>query len=139
MKEKLPKVIPPRDAVCLSFWQPWAHLICFWHKNVENRSWRPGPKYIGHHFWIHAAARRMTEDEREDFADEWPELEHMLDEMSYGAIVGRSRLEGVYGNFDSEWATKGSLHWHLTERLACEPIPHRGKQGLWPYRAEEAA
>lgn len=129
----LPSIEPPDGAACLTLWQPWAYLMFFDDKNVENRGWAAPRQYVGKHLWIHAGARKMTRDEREDFLDEWPEHADALATMTYGAIVGRTKLEGCHRNFQSRWATLGSVHWHMTNRLACRPIPYKGAQGIWRY------
>ena len=39
----------------LSIKQPWADLIAYGHKNIENRTWKAPKDMIGERFLIHAA------------------------------------------------------------------------------------
>jgi hypothetical protein len=41
----------------LSIMQPWASLIAFGHKAIENRTWRPPTSMIGQRFAIHASKK----------------------------------------------------------------------------------
>ena len=126
---------------CLSVQQPWASLICSGIKDVENRSWRvneaPG------RILIHAGkTQRKVDDlplfyaviiDNASINGIMPEI----DDMPLGAIIGWADIVGFEEDSDSIWAGDKADHgsewkWKIGKAgLFKEPIPYRGKQGLF--------
>lgn len=137
----------------LSLWQPWATLIAVGHKKVETRSWPT--RYRGP-IAIHAAKRKLTDDEHELLHELAYEFNINLPaQLQLGAIVAIASLWDCYqmSRHDCEIQTEleehvggwepGRYAWCLHNVTALrEPIPARGAQGLWqwePTAAIEAA
>ena len=124
----------------LSLWQPWASLMAVGAKTIETRSW--STNYHGL-VGIHAAKSRE--------GLEWwahPAFQSALRtggihgplDDSYGAVIAVGELmdciliqhaplgdEGEFGNYEpGRWAWR----FRNLQRLP-EPIPWRGRQGLW--------
>lgn len=142
----------------LSLWQPWASLCCISHpddaarsvKGFETRGW--STRYRGP-LLIHAA-QRFTRAERE--ACNWDLIAEQLadadldpDDLPRGAIIGRVQLVEVHpamavvGTAD-EYAldmghyAPGRFAWEITEpELFAEPVPYRGRQGLFNVSSGE--
>jgi len=125
----------------LTIRQPWAQLIIYGIKDVENRSWQT--KYRGP-LLIHAGLTVDREDERyyrelcqeEDLP--WPTP------VPTGCIVGIVQLVDCVTESDSEWFY-GPFGWVLEKALQFEtPIPFTGRLGLYevpdeliaPFRQE---
>lgn len=125
---------------CLSIQQPWGSLICGGIKDVENRSWRvndaPG------RILIHAGkSMRFNPEELPLFFDVRmsnaitcgyvPEIE----DMPMGALIGYADIVGFTEECTSDWAQEGhgaEWKWQIENaRLFKEPIPYRGRQGLF--------
>lgn len=125
---------------CLSIQQPWASLICGGIKDVENRSWRvndaPG------RILIHAGkSMRFNPEENPLFFEILmsnattcgyiPELA----DMPMGAIIGYADIVGFTEECTSDWAQEGhgaEWKWQIENaKLFKEPIPYRGRQGLF--------
>ena len=134
----------------LSLWQPWASLIAADAKRIETRGRRT--KHRGA-LAIHAARRppdRMELDD--DLLRILARLNLKLEELPLGAVVATCNLhacvdvecllnqrnsvlprltpeEEVCGNF-----APGRFAWLLDEiKPLAEPVPARGKQGLWTW------
>jgi hypothetical protein len=111
--------------IALTVKQPWAQLIIDGHKEIENRSWptkHRGPLVI------HAGLGR----DREAMV----RFGHLLpDVLPAGAAMGLVQLtDCAYDGYDGydEHAEAGYWHWLLEEPMAFpEPIPMKGKLGLW--------
>lgn len=125
---------------CLSIQQPWASLICSGIKDVENRSWRinnaPGK------ILIHAGkTMRDNKDNMPLFYNiiiENAIIEGRLPkwkDMPRCAIIGYADIVDFVENSDSIWAQEGpGAEWKWVienSRLFKEPIPYKGKQGLF--------
>lgn len=111
--------------------QPWAWLIINGSKNIENRSWGPG-KALGWRIAIHAGLRidhRGYELARRLGVDPPP-----LSEIERGAIVGTVVVTGVVESSLSPWFI-GPKGWELADPRPCEPIPAKGRLGLWSIAA----
>ena len=139
----------------ISLWQPWATLVAVGAKCCETRSW--GTSYRGP-IVIHAAKRWslelrdlcLTEPFLGALAMHRPNqagafyLEDCLDEVCpRGVIVATAHLdacvsidlrttpvdrrEQAFGDY-----SPGRFRWDLTDvRRFAEPIPYRGRQGLF--------
>lgn len=137
----------------ISIRQPWASLVAWGFKDVENRSsWRykhRGPMVI------HASsslpylndlqeARRLAEED-----ELGPNVLKSLHPDTYaggifepGAIVGIGNLANVYGPEDetpddaialaSPWAAEDANYWlYFDEAIPVEPLSYKGRVGLF--------
>ncbi len=123
----------------LTLWQPWASLIAWGEKQYETRSW--GTAYRGD-LAIHAGKKCVPN------ATLWHETMRKYDfkNLPSGVIVAIARLETVIRMdrnilawiSDKEYAhgdwDEGRWAWLLVDiRPLKEPIPAKGKQGLWDW------
>lgn len=119
----------------LTLHRPWAALILLAGKDVENRGWMTG--YRGP-LLIHAgqtwdedaldfAARIPTGPEA--MADDW--VSSNPDDHAAG-IIGVVELVDVVRDYPSPWSVRGQYQWVRTDpHMFLEPIPCKGRQGLW--------
>ena len=128
---------------CLSVRQPWAWLIIHGGKDVENRTWRT--RYTGP-LLIHAAATRPSLEEYQEAcelqsaatgwmatpcgAEPLPGVP-AIDELVYGAIIGRVCMAGCAVTTYSPWGILGCWNWLLADPEPLGPIPYQGRQGLF--------
>ena len=133
----------------LSLWQPWATLIAIGAKRYETRSWLTSYRGL---LAIHAAKRPIVGTELN------PAIRAVLDhhgtppnDLPLGAVLcvvrlvevvpseqviaraqsdKRVRLEELnYGNY-----APGRYAWKMEiVKVAPEPIPAKGAQGLWTW------
>lgn len=116
--------------------QPWASLIIAGKKTIELRTWRIEPQTIA----IHAGASWDKRGNNHEGINELArsaiigtvEVTHISDAVlelqsktglkarDYAAAIGKAESEGnrLYA-------------WHLRNPTPCEPIPCKGKLGLW--------
>lgn len=125
----------------LSLRQPWAALVVYYGKNIENRRWSTrhrGP------FLVHAA-RGMTRrefDEAYDFAvevlgDGAPREAELRAMLTFGGIIGAARLVDVLPPCGSLFACQHD--WHMPEQhgfvledvRAVPFVPWRGELGFF--------
>ncbi len=121
---------------------PWAWAIARGGKRIENRTWRT--RYRGP-LAIHAAARIDREDL--DLAVAWADLDPggprrtpMADAVAAwcretaGSVVAYCRLVDCLPPerfCDDRWAMPGCWHWVLDDVEEVDPVPARGRLGLW--------
>jgi hypothetical protein len=92
---------------CLSMHQPWASLVIEGIKRVEGRSW---PSSYKGPLWIHAAAKKPSEEEIKEVESQYSEL-FFPDRPAFpsryptGVLLGRVELQEVVSR--SERAAKG--------------------------------
>ena len=116
---------------CISIQQPWAGLILTGYKDVENRSWSTA--YRGR-LAIHAGAK-MYEDSFVSASAIMKRIGKRIDprgmsEFTRSAIVGYVDLVDVVTESASPWFV-GEFGWVLANPVAIEPIPYKGKLGLF--------
>lgn len=148
MNEKFPAGILEQAAVeegrqgvplvwkALSVRQPWAAMIMFLAKDIENRSW--GTKFRGR-FLVHAA-KGMTRDEWQDavhfaqfrcgVAAEKLEEFCRFDKLQRGGFIGSVELVDSLDHSRSSWymGEKGFL---LRDPKPLPFIPYAGKLGFF--------
>jgi hypothetical protein len=123
---------------CLTVCEPYATLIVWGQKPVENRSWAPPRSQVGKRIGIHAGRSKR-------WLHSWSG--RLPAEPQYGAILGTATLAGWFAVGDSilepdipeRWAwVRGSPHvcgpycWLLKDvRRLVRPIPCSGALGLW--------
>lgn len=140
----------------LTLWRPWPAMI--FHvpeteaKRVENRGWRPPAGLIGHRIAIHAGKhldhRALAECRYMLGVDAAPTQAQCIAE----GIVGTAVVAGVCTQADMRAAMTIQTHrtikrwfvgpfgWILTDVVTLpEPVPCKGRQGLWTVPAEIAA
>lgn len=110
---------------------PWAALIAAGIKDVENRSWAPPRSFTSSDLLlIHAGAAR----DHDAYSEALVIANLPRGEQPSGAVVAAARVRDVHtcDGRCSPWAVPGDVHWMLAgvRRLA-EPVPARGKLGLW--------
>ena len=140
--------------------QPWASLIAHGYKRFETRSWRT--HYRGP-IAIHAG-KRIDHKAALMVAWNYPEIWREISPLPTGCIIAVAELvecwevrlyesdwsfylhEGVGGGTKSlptteeafGWYEQGRYAWELANvRLIPEPIPEKGKQGLWNWEPKE--
>ena len=83
----------------ITLWQPWAQLIADGVKRYETRSWKPPRHLIGKRIAIHAAKRKVREQDLPNevawriyigYGPRWHER------IPYGAIVATAMLVDVF-------------------------------------------
>lgn len=135
--------------VALSLRQPWASIVLYLGKRIENRRWNTS--FRGE-FWIHAA-KGMTNDEYEsalEFAADALEMAKPIlsyldmkgvlakDQLKRGGIVGRARLVGVippcttglFGGCEHTWHMPAQYGFVLEDVKAVAFVPMTGALGF---------
>lgn len=124
----------------LTIHQPWAELLARGYKKLETRSWNT--KYRGV-LLIHASQTPST-----DYSFSLPEGFPPADQIYCGAIIAiaqltrtftiscnraRGFLIGQFGRMEDAYGdlSAGRFAWWIGNAMPIEPIPARGKQGLW--------
>jgi hypothetical protein len=121
------------DVPALTLLNPWADLIAYGGKNVENRSWMP-PDSVWR-LLIHAGKGWAKA------ADWMPYAQRDVDGVTASAIVAvadlahacrASRWRDTVVCGCGKWAQPVQCHWCLGKVWALpEPVPAVGRQGLW--------
>lgn len=139
--------------------QPWASLIAAGVKTIETRSWSTkyrGPLAI--HAGLHpvetntvgyqwegnyplgAVVATCTLDDVVPIVDRWPTTSDPRS-LYHGATYG-TVIPGLPGEYDPvECAdqlpfgdfTPGRYAWLLEDITPCDPVPAKGRQGLWDW------
>ena len=152
-----PPLVDLAPARGLSLWQPWAQLVAIGAKRVETRGWYTS--YRGP-LLIHAAREWSIELARTCLRPEfaaalWPEgrPRRAPELLPRGRVVAVVRLASVF-RFDGHTAeavgpreaafgdfAPGRFGFRLADVVELpEPVPMRGRQGLWtPTAAEYSA
>lgn len=140
----------------LTLWRPWPAMI--FHvpedqaKRLENRGWRPPAGLIGHRIAIHAGEHLDHRSLAECRRMLGPAAPTEAQALAKG-IIGTAVVVGVLRANDLmtcgvhlEWAMTvgrwfvGPFGWLLDEAITLpEPIPCKGRQGLWTVPSEIAA
>lgn len=113
------------DTKVLTVRQPWAWAIIHAGKDVENRS-QP-TKHRGE-LYIHAGL--VLERQSVEIVERLSGLQ-VPDGVVRGAIIGKIRLVDVVRDSRSPWAEPDQFHWVLADPQPMEPIPAKGRLGLW--------
>jgi hypothetical protein len=116
--------VPPFSARVLSVQQPWAWLICYGPKPVENRAWRTSYRGL---LLIHAS--QAVDLEAVAALRNYPGVRLPIDYVT-GAIVGRAQLVDCVEDYPSEWFC-GPYGLVLDQRAGLPAFRCRGKLGLW--------
>jgi hypothetical protein len=150
--------------MALTIRQPWAWAIAAAGKDVENRSWHTG--YRGplaiHAGLAEAEPDGMPADACRGYA--WALIERdargragRTPAAALGAIIAVAELAGCHlhdaggegcghdgrwrtadDDLCSQWAQPGQWHWQVAHvRPLAQPLPLRGRIGLWPVPAAQ--
>lgn len=141
----------------ITVWQPWASLLATGKKHIETRSWRTN--YRGE-ILIHAAKKPYSQIEliipREDrkLIEDALRLKYIdwKERVPTSVIVGKANLvncvlidekiaELIKEQHPDEYAfgdfTPGRYAWVMESPVLFKnPIPAKGKQGLWNWEGE---
>lgn len=141
----------------ITVWQPWASLLETGKKHIETRSWRTN--YRGE-ILIHAAKKPYSQVELMIPREDRKLIENALrlkyidwkERVPTSVIVGKANLvncvlidettsELIKEQHPDEYAfgdfTPGRYAWVMESPvLFKEPIPAKGKQGLWNWEGE---
>jgi len=131
----------------LSIKEPWASLIMFHGKDVENRSWSTGHRGP---LLIHASRSVDLEPDRTSkhncYQNDWENLRYSLAALGIvnlpeniarlninpGHILGTVNLTGCIKNSCSIWADRGQYHWLLSNPVPFSAsYPTRGQLGIF--------
>lgn len=126
---------PPIGDGCIkaiSVCQPWAWLIIYGGKDIENRDWGTGYRGL---LAIHAS-KGMTRAEYEDAAD-FAEVNGVTvpakKDLVLGAIIGTVRLVACVRRSESPWFC-GDYGLELANpRPLRQLVPAKGMLGLWDW------
>ena len=106
------------------------------YKDVENRTWKTD--YRGR-ILIHTSKNPCdTQTSLEGIFTDMDFLKSIVYETSHcnGMIIGSAEITGCIHNAESPWAEPGMWHWVLKNPVPfAEPIPAKGKLGIWDYEA----
>jgi hypothetical protein len=133
----------------LTLWRPWSDAIVRGPKAIENRGWWHR-SIVGETIAIHAGTR-FDADGFVAMRRLWRGAPDST--VSPQGIVGVARvcgviapgegedghecpvvlagIPGVHVDADARWWSGRSFGWILDQRVAIEPVPCRGAQGLW--------
>ena len=144
---------------CITVRQPWAWMIIhgggtyenepihdgipgreirYGFKNIENRKWRTehrGP------LLIHAGKIEADYDDTYQLAEKMYYAEYgeanglrnpIPDYLDYGAIIGQVELIDITRDYPwGHWTMPDHWHWVLGHPQPIQPIPYRGRPGLF--------
>ena len=129
----------------LMVYQPWASMISLGHKTVETRNHAAFNWLAGQQLAIHAGKRYDAAAWEFLVESGFKAIRLLLLESvaPRGAIVAVCRVERATWLLPSDeeaacCATEGLFGLHLADvRALIEPVPMRGKQGVWTWRPPE--
>ena len=114
------------DMRALTIWQPWASLIVYGPKRIENRNRKPWARLVGQVIGIHAARREDAHSE-----SHYAKRYKLSRPLPHGALLGFARIVGTVHASDDEWFV-GPVGIKLAVVTAYPaPVPMKGAQGYW--------
>lgn len=121
----------PEPHLALSLRQPWAWLVIYGGKDIENRKW--STKFRGR-VWIHAASKMTDDDFEEAFwaaRDVAPEIQIPdIRFLDLGGIIGSVEITECCAHHPSPWFF-GPKGFVLRNPEPCEFKPCRGSLGFF--------
>jgi hypothetical protein len=122
----------------LTLWQPWAHIVASGLKRIENRRWwRKNVRgeriaiHAGKCFDAEAADRIYYEFGGPLLTNHRVELGAVIATAVVASVVDNARdAAALAGDDQARWFF-GPFGWVLEDIVACDPLPCRGRQGLW--------
>jgi len=116
-----------RDPHVITLKNPWAHLIAHGGKDIENRKWMPSDPVD--QLLIHAGKGWDSTADRPRDGVVTSAIVAVADLMH---ACRASRFTDQLVCRCGAWAVPGQCHWRLMNVVALpEPVPARGRQGLW--------
>jgi len=122
----------------LTIRQPWASLIIYGPKDVENRTWKLPQWMVGQKFAVHAS-KTIDQEDMEAAFELCRQIEGAWtpDVAFYaavrGAVLGTTVAMGCVTESDSPFFF-GPFGFLLRDRKALDlPIPARGFLGFWEW------
>ena len=117
--------------------QPWASLIVYGIKDIENRNWRTN--FRGR-ILIHSSAKGdiaqfgcLQPNQRLKVLNT-PISRICFNDLPFGSIIGSVEIVDCVQNHPSIWADKGVYNWVLANPVLFKnPIPAKGKLSFWEY------
>lgn len=123
----------------LTLLNPWASLIAYRSKRVENRTWKPPQTIIGQRIAIHAG-KGNDPNVDEWLAQVFPDMQPLQpNERIASAIVCTAIVDSVIEHTTTDpWQAIGAYGWKLRDVETFTPIPCKGALGLWtvPHEIE---
>lgn len=113
-----------KEVLVITVKQPWANLIIFGNKDIENRSWQT---YHRGEIFIHAA----KQDDKEAMGVYGAGF-NVKEDFKRGAIIGSVEITDMVRDSKSKWFN-GPIGWVLKNPKPIDPIFCKGKLGLWTY------
>jgi len=127
----------------LSLRQPWAALVVYFGKSIENRKWNT---HFRGDFLIHAA-KGMTRAEfdqalafaRLAMGEQCPSEEKLRMQLQFGGVIGRAHLVTVIPPCIGEDGRANCPHpWHMPEQYGfilsdVRPLPFRACKGALSF------
>lgn len=127
----------------LTIKQPWASLIIFGGKDIENRDWFAPRTLFGQRIAIHAS-KKIDPLDVEDAMDlgysrtlPLPCIDIIQGHLPGGVILGTVILAGCVSKSESPWFV-GKYGFVLVGPRPVEPISIRGALGFWNVPEEIA-
>ena len=114
----------------LSIRQPWADLILFHGKDIENRTWVPPDHVLGQRIYVHAGKKSDLLDAIDLF--DLPVARcPTIHSNRLGAILGEVTVVSWVAHDPSPWFS-GPYGWILKDPEPYDdPIPYKGMLGLF--------
>lgn len=132
----------------ISLWRPWPWTFFHAGKRFENRTWKPPESIIGELVAMHAAKKYDADTEMDMRGGRFGKhamivppgaSAHPTGIVGVFRVTGYIDLEQFEGVIDSPWAF-GPVCWTVSDVVQLDqPIPYRGRQGLWNLEDDLAA
>lgn len=132
--------LAPGQYRILTLRQPWAWLVVYGPKNIENRSW--SVSYRGQ-FLILAGKemlRREYQNVRQFAVDRGVDIPEPT-ELQFGGIIGSAGITHILPPEENtgKWSLPKQFGWVLVDRHPVEFVPCKGAQGFRYYEHREVA
>lgn len=133
------RILAPGRYRFITVRQPWAWLIVYGPKDIENRSWTVSHRGV---LLIHAA-KEMT---RKEFYEGAKYARHRgvtvpsPESLLFGGIIGAGSLHGIAepAAATSRWHEEGKYGWMIDNRRPLDFIPCKGGQGLRWFSTDQS-
>lgn len=114
--------------ICITVRRPWSDAIMAGVKRVENRTWRPPDRLVGHVIGLHAGATYEASAFRL-IQRLWSAVPGIDD--SPKGLLGTVRIRDVVESSDDPFFF-GPFGWVLeVDEVFRTPLRIKGKQGFW--------
>jgi len=116
----------------LSLLQPWAHLVIYGGKDIENRTWRT--TFRGR-VAIHASQRHAMSEyfSASDLINTRSIGAETPNEVTYGAVIGTVEIVDCINHSDSPWFCGPYGFVLRNPQPLAKPVFCRGSLGLWDW------